>query len=124
MKYLIFVMVLVSALTACSRSEEPRGSLPVITEIVLDEKLLETAKRLPGFGGMYLDDNGDLNVYLVENVAGLSGEKLKARQNQVQQVLTEVFGKELLSQGRVKRDQDATKATTGSPTKIKLIKGL
>jgi len=123
MKHLIVAMFLVSVITACSRSEEPRGSLPVITEIAMEEKLLETAKRLPGFGGMYFDDNGDLNVYLVEDVAGLRGEKLKARHDQVQKVLSDVFGRELLSQGRVQRDQDAAKPITGDPAKIILIKG-
>lgn len=115
MKHLIVAMFLVSVITACSKSEEPRGSLPVITEIAMEEKLLETAKRLPGFGGMYFDDNGDLNVYLVEDVAGLRGEKLKARHDQVQKVLSDVFGRELLSQGRVQRDQDAAKPITGGP---------
>jgi hypothetical protein len=123
MKRFIVVMVLVGLVAACSRTETPRGSMPVVTEIAMDEKLLETAKHLPGFGGLYFDDNGDLNVYLVEDVAALRGEKLKARQNQVQQVLTDVFGKELLSQGRIQRDADAAKATAAGPVKIKLVKG-
>ena len=123
MKLFIVAVVLAGAVAACSKLDEPRGSLPVVTEIVMDEKLMETAKRLPGFGGMYFDDNGDLNVYLVEDVSGLRGEKLKVRQSQVEQVLTDVFGKELLSQSRVARDQDAAKVATASRARIKLIKG-
>jgi len=122
MKQLIFVFVFAVALAACSKSDEPRGSLPVVTEIVMDEKLLETARRLPGFGGLYFDDSGNLNVYLVEDVSKLQGDKLKARQNQVQKVLVDVFGREILSQGRTQRDLEATQATSEGPAKIKLIR--
>lgn len=36
----------------------------------LDHKFSELAKRVPGFGGMFYDDDGTLNVYLVDTTKG------------------------------------------------------
>lgn len=65
----------------------------------MDHKLAQVAHELPGFGGMYFDDNGDLNVYLTVKAAaehrkapGIWNEKAKA-------ALIKVFGKNLLTRG-------------------------
>jgi hypothetical protein len=52
----------------------------------LDEKFTAIAKEVPGFGGMFFDDNGDLAIYLTQP------ESRAAAQRQ----LTQVFGTERL----------------------------
>ena len=32
---------------------------------------------MPGFGGMFFDDNGDFNIYLMEDVQALSAEAIE-----------------------------------------------
>ena len=37
--------------------------------VTIDHKLGQVAKELPGFGGMFFDENGDLNIYLTPSAA-------------------------------------------------------
>lgn len=45
----------------------------------IDDQLAQVAEKVPAFGGMYYDDNGDLNVYLTNPKAkGLANAALKS----------------------------------------------
>ncbi len=103
------IVILVIIVAACSISDRPPvGSSINNTEesipVTLDDKLVEVNKGMPGFGGMFFDDNGDLNVYLVDAKEGLNPQALAVQKVQVESAITSVFGSELLSQGAVQRD--------------------
>ena len=46
------------------------GSALAAPGIALAHDVPHVARAVPGFGGMYIDDNGDLNVYMVAADAG------------------------------------------------------
>jgi hypothetical protein len=147
MKHPSIVMTLVALLAACAKGEAPapaRGGVGTASDeelvetakgteapapapggvgATLDEKLVETARRVDGFGGMFFDDQGSLNVYLVERGQRPSAEALNARQTQVEEALTDVFGADFIAQGRAQRlDRQDTTQSRRLP-EIKIIKG-
>lgn len=123
MKRLSIVIMIVSLLAACAMIEKPLEPGPSSGDIILDKKLVETAKRIPGFGGMYFDDDGNLNVYLLEKVQRLSSEDVKARRVQIEEVLVDVFGKECLAQRGVPRSEQEEKQKLKQRPVIKIVKG-
>ena len=123
MKRLSMVILMVSLLTACATVKQPPEHATSTGDIIFDEKLIETAKRLDGFGGMFFDDDGNLNVYLLEGDQRLSMEALKARRAQIQTTLSEVFGEDLLTQRRIQRSELEEKPLPKKFPEIKIIKG-
>jgi hypothetical protein len=89
----------------------------------MDGQLAKVADRLPGFGGMFFDDNGDLNVYLVAADAPADTQALEARKARVETAITAVFGKDLLVQGRDRRSEPGSQAMPERSPEIKIIKG-
>jgi hypothetical protein len=123
MKRLSIVIMIVSLLTACATVEKTPEQGPSSGDIILDEKLVETAKRIPRFGGMYFDDDGNLNVYLVEDVQRLRSEDVKAKRVQIEGVLADVLGKEFLTQRGVPRSEQEAKQQLKQPPVIKIVEG-
>ena len=102
-------MILVIIAGACSISNKPLVELSVgntdeSIPMTLDNQLVKVNKVMPGFGGMFFDDDGDLNVYLVNAEEGLNPQALATQKVQVESAITSVFGSELLSQGAGRRD--------------------
>ena len=93
----------------CSTMHSPGDTAPQGPILTLDEQLVTVGKLLPGFGGMFFDDNGDLNVYMVQPDEELAAPDREARRARIEAALTAVFGKDLLVQGR--------------PPRLKIIKG-
>ncbi len=85
----------------------------------LDHGLLNVAERVSGFGGMFFDDNGELNVYIV-GIEQLNPEELRTQQVQVKSVVTDIFGEDFLARGRDRRF-DSQKPESFS--RIKIING-
>ncbi|MBC8646354.1 MAG: hypothetical protein H7X85_04275, partial [Thermoanaerobaculia bacterium] len=90
--------------------------------VTLDEQLIEVARRVPGFGGMYFDDNGNLNVFLVEDAAALAPEAAEARKAQLEKALLQVYGGEFLSAGRARRSEEKQEQVTAPPPTIQIVK--
>jgi hypothetical protein len=88
-----------------------------------DAKLLKISKNLPGFGGMFFDDNGDLNIYLAEDVQNLSAASREERTTQAKAAIAAVFGEDFLTQGRSQRPRQSEKAPPSQSPRIILLKG-
>ena len=81
----------------------------------MDERLLRIGKDMPGFGGMFFDDNGDLNVYVTEDVQTLSVTAREAQAAQAMKTISSVFGEEFLRQGRRHRFRQGEKPSRVDP---------
>lgn len=71
-----------------------------MSTLSLDDVLLKIAAKLPGFGGMFVDNEGVLNVYMLPPEAPLSGEGKRALEVRIQEAVMAVLGDRLA--GRVK----------------------
>jgi hypothetical protein len=76
----------------------PQGPL-----VTLDEQLVTVGKLVPGFGGLFFDDGGDLNVYMLEPDEALGAQEREGRRARIEAALAAVFGPALLVQGRPPR---------------------
>jgi hypothetical protein len=122
--FLGLFIVLAFVVSSCSTKPIPEKPKPDGTEEPaqnLDEQLLQMGERLPGFGGMFFDEAGTLNVYVTNLAEGLSAQALEARRAEVETALTDVFGKELLEQGAGQRQ--GLSIQTASTAEVKVIEG-
>jgi hypothetical protein len=83
-----------------------------------ERPLLNIAEQLPGFGGVFFDDNGDLNVYMAETQEELA--KIRLETGKVKNALANVFGDDFLLQGS---NIHSNSQKAQSPSQIKIIKG-
>ncbi|MFN2385041.1 MAG: hypothetical protein ABR576_01920 [Thermoanaerobaculia bacterium] len=107
---------------ACRREDAPPEASSAPADVALDEQLIEVARRVPGFGGMYFDDDGNLNVYMVGDPAALAPEAQDARRAQLAQAVIEVYGADFLAQGKVRRSEERREQVTVTPPVIRIIK--
>jgi hypothetical protein len=119
---MILILVALAA-GGCAPSLPPSGSgngaaSPPIT---FDDQLIEVAKRIPGFGGMFFDEAGTLTVYLIDADQPLSAQAASARAVRVRDTLAAVFGPDVLTRGGT-ADPAAPRAPAGGPA-IRFIKG-
>lgn len=63
------------------------SALVAAPPLTLDDQLAKVAEKSPAFGGLYFDENGDLNVYLTNPKA----------KGQVQASIRSVFGQQLIN---------------------------
>lgn len=68
--------------------------MPVTT---FDDELVQVARELPGFGGIFFDDEGVLNVYLVDAKPS-DAQALEELYNRIKLSLIGVFGQDNLNQ--------------------------
>jgi len=121
----ITIAVPVILLVACARTPTPQtqeksSGCEVIT---LDEKLLKVAENVPGFGGMFFDNNGDLNVYLVSADRLLNAQDSKAREALIEAAITAIFGEDVLDQGRDHHPEVQERYVPIQAPRIKIVKG-
>ena len=117
-----FVLVVAScAPTPTPQTEEPFAG-PKEGGLTEDAQLLKIAGAMPDFGGMFFDDNMDLNVYLVEDVQRLSGQDLRERTTRAESAIAAVLGSDLLAQARSERTDGDSDLTRPTP-RIKVIQG-
>lgn len=98
-----FVAVALTFTTAASaqQKETPADSSAPIT--TFDDKLVKIGELAPGFGGMYLDEKGALQVYM-KNAAELRGaDATKAARAQVMSAIANVLGADFLAQGAARK---------------------
>ena len=88
-----------------------------------DDQLVKMAELTPGFGGMFFDDNGELNVYLLEGEQGLSPELAKAQQSRITENLVAVFGKNFFPQREGQSFDRLGRTERKRSSQIKIIKG-
>ena len=119
MARLLLFLLLAVLLAACAAvpQEEVTGTPAQVT---LDEQLIEINKRIPGFGGMYVDEKGVVNVYLADTER-LDAKARQGTQAKIEQALTEVLGPDALSsRSRTVLEREAP---IKRPPTIRLVKG-
>jgi hypothetical protein len=126
MKNSVIVIVLASILASgCATMQTPKieEASPQALFISLDDQLVTVAKLVPGFGGMFFDDNGNLNVYMVKPDEELSAQARQERKARLEAVLTAVFGEDFLSQGKGQHPGLRKETPPEQPPQIRIIKG-
>jgi hypothetical protein len=115
--------LLALSLGACATRPTPEDASVSHPGLTVDDPLVEVAKRIPEFGGMFFDDNGDLNVYMVEAERALSPQAREAQKVHLKEALTAVLGPEFLTQDREQRATLRGQAAPQSSPEIKVIQG-
>ncbi len=121
MKSSLPLLALLSLLCGCGEREPSQDSRPVPQEMTLDEDLLKVAQQVPGFGGMYIDEGGVLNVYMLEEPADAAA--MLERRAQLEKTLSAVYGADFLARGRRERVNPDAEPTAAAPLAIKIVKG-
>jgi hypothetical protein len=93
----VLAIVAVAATEALGDAELHRGSSqdqPLSNDAVVehDDLFAQVARVAPGFGGMFLDESGALNVYLLD----------PTQQEAAEAAITAIFGREGLPPGEVR----------------------
>ncbi|MGE0195668.1 MAG: hypothetical protein AB7P48_08600 [Methylocystis sp.] len=87
-------MTIAAAASAQQKEPPAAPSAPVTT---FDDKLVKIAEQAPGFGGMYFDEKGALQVYM-KNAADLRGaDAMKTARAQVASAIVSVLGADFLA---------------------------
>lgn len=121
MKSLLTFLLLVAFITSCAvRSQQE--TQPPSPEVTLDEQLIEINKRIPGFGGLFIDENGDVNVYVV-GVQRLDETARQAKQAEVEKALVDILGAEYLSPTAQRRAEQEQKLTEKRAPRINVVQG-
>lgn len=111
----VLTLIMASCATAPQPStEETEADLPPSTGVNPDEQLAQIAERLPGFGGLFLSDDGVLTVYLT---SGLEPQNAQAQRDDTLAVLQDVLGEEHLEQG------SEGLGTQNTATELRILKG-
>ncbi|MBM3642572.1 MAG: hypothetical protein FJX15_14980, partial [Alphaproteobacteria bacterium] len=93
-------MTLATAAVA-QQSEKPTAPAAPVT--TFDDKLVKIAEQAPGFGGMYFDEKGALQVYM-KNAAELrSADSMKAARSRVTSAIANVLGADFLTQNAARK---------------------
>ena len=114
-------------LSDCSEAPAPDATepLPPPRAAILpgDSQLLKVADRMPGFGGMFFDENGDFHIYLTEDIQALSAEAIEDRTARAQVAVAAVLGENFLAQGRSQRAHQDKAALPQASPRIKIVEG-
>ena len=101
--WLIIMIGAACAMGGCAVARDVVGGTDVapvgdeIPVVTFDDELVQVAQRLPGFGGMFFDDAGMLNIYLVETNPP-DGQTVEEQHNRIKLALIAVFGQDNLNQ--------------------------
>ncbi len=108
------VAIAMTFATAASAQQKETPTAPSAPAATFDDKLVKIGELAPGFGGMYFDDKGALQVYM-KNAADLrSADAMKAAQAQVSSAIASVLGADFLAQNAVRK---------GRAQELNIIKG-
>jgi hypothetical protein len=97
-----FLGIFILFINSCSIRTDPSNQTSSFQ--TLDEHLLNLESQITGFGGMYFDDSGVLNVYLKRD--GLSVQALESQKISLRDALDEEFGNDLFSDNLSTQAQD------------------
>jgi hypothetical protein len=93
---------LVILIGSCSAVETPPTPVAPMTgaATTLDDQFVRMAKLVPEFGGMFLDRDGELNVYMAaRDGRRVGGPGVEARRARLEEALAVVFGPEFVHPG-------------------------
>lgn len=103
--------------TALSQDKNPNNE-----EIILDKNLKKAAKGISGFGGMFFDKNGSLNIYLLEDIQQLDAKAVTTKRAKIKTVVEEMFGKKFLDR-RSPLHTEKKDTSSKQSSQIILLKG-
>lgn len=106
------VMIYVIGLIGLNLVALTSSAGPTVVEASLDERFVEVAQRVPEFGGAFLDENGDLNVYLTKFNAEAA----------VKTALEDIFGPEITRRDNSKSLRTKRQRQT-KPGEIRVLHG-
>ena len=117
------IAALTVALANCAPATSPQIAEPLAEPLMGDADLLKVGGALPGFGGMFFDDEMNLNVYLVEDVQQVTGRSLENRTTQVRAAIEAAFGSDVLAQGGRRPSDRADGDALQQAPSINLVQG-
>ena len=79
----------------------------------LDNQFVQVAERVPGFGGMFYDENGDLNIYLVD----------PEQEKEVKEAVVRIFGAETLLSRKYVEEEGLPPAQRLVSGEVKILQG-
>lgn len=98
-----FVAVAVTIATSALAQQKEAPAAPPAPITTFDDQLVKIAEQAPGFGGMYFDESGALQVYM-KNAAELRGaDAMKAARAQVASAISSVLGADFLAQDAARK---------------------
>ena len=77
----------------------------------LDDQFFKVAEVVPGFGGMFYDENSNLNIYLLE----------PDQTNEIKKAVVAIFGEEALLRRTLVEQEDLPLAVELTLGQIKVI---
>ena len=99
----IVAIALTIATAASAQQRQSPAAPPVAPVATFDDKLVKIGEHAPGFGGMYFDDKGVLQVYMKNAVELRGAEAMKAARSQVTSAIASVLGAEFLTQNAARQ---------------------
>lgn len=91
--------------------------------ITLDDKFLKIAEKIPGFGGMFFDEHGVLNVYIKALEEQPNTSAISDLEARIAKAIKEVMGKNFFQQARGPYGDFAKEPLYKRGEDIKIIKG-
>jgi hypothetical protein len=122
---LIALLIALIAGLNCPTVSAQDVSNDIITD---DDLLLRVNDELPGFGGMFYDDQGQLNVYIVNLDSVLESDKKNQRTiddriRNIESILTNIYGEKHLKSGSGRETSVAQEKKETRPPSMKLLSG-
>jgi hypothetical protein len=110
-------------LGGCSRAPEPSSDTDALRgSVELDEALVEVGRVLPGFGGLWVDEDGVLTVRVVGADAIADPGELEVLEGRVHDVLSTVLGPDYLRQvGDASYTGEPGGSETAAPAALRLV---
>jgi hypothetical protein len=96
------------------------NEIPVMT---FDDELVQVAHHLPGFGGMFFDAEGVLNIYLTDANPGGTEKSPAELGDQINEALLAVFGPEILTHYMMVGLGAEAPTASPMPARMKIIQG-
>jgi len=121
MKILSIMFIFMVLLYSCSKQDSDQDAISV-TDFPQDEKLIAVSKKIPEFGGMYIE-NGTLYVYMLDANKRFTAEQVEARINKIQSTITRVYGENVLKQKTQDRKTSDVDRITDQALNIKIVQG-
>ncbi|WP_146009426.1 hypothetical protein [Deinococcus planocerae] len=136
-KPLALLTLTCSLLVACSQDETPGDTTvanpgtPLASQTVkedasqtLDDKFLKVASKIDDFGGMFFNQDGDLEVYVQPPTGGVFDAEDSNKKIRVKNAVTEVFGQEVLFKSNKKAASNLNSSASETvPAEVKLKEG-
>ena len=99
-----FVAIAISmTTTAIAQKNDSPTAPPAAPVTTFDDKLVKIAEQAPGFGGMFVDEKGTLQIYMKNAGELRNADSMKAVRAQVTSAIASVLGADFLTQNGARK---------------------